>query len=67
MFKKHKSSVTKDKDKDKDIDSSSSKMIESTVKKLNERIDIIDEKYNEFIKKNNKKRVIKKYKVLKGK
>lgn len=65
MFKKHKSSVTKDKDKDKD--SVCLKMIESTVEKLNERIDTIDEKYNEFIKKNNKKRVIKKYKVLKGK
>lgn len=65
MFKKHKSSVTKD--KDKDIDSFCSKMVQSTVEKLNERIDTIDEKYNEFIKKNNKKRVIKKYKVLKGK
>ena len=58
----------KETDKDKDNDTFDFKMVQILFKKLNDRIDKLDKGYDELINKiqnNNKKRIIKKYKVLK--
>lgn len=57
-----------EKETDKDNDTFDFKMVQILFKKLNDRIDKLDKGYDELINKiqnNNKKRIIKKYKVLK--